>query len=431
MLTKLRRKRSPYQLMAIALCLLLLVGIPSALFAFDSRSGDMVTIGADEVVDDDLFVGAQEFVLDGTVTGDLFVGGTKITINGTVGGDLFAGGQQIVVNGEIQDDIIAGAAVLTLGPTAIVAGDVLMGGQSMETKADSTIGGDVYMGGMQALLAGTVARDVNFGGNGLQIDGQVGGSVNASVGASSAAPPFNPGQFMPDAPEIPSAPGGLTISDAASIAGNVSYESSSTFSIPEGAVAGAIEQTISEVQQARQAPAIGSTPWILDHLRSFLSLLIIGLLLLWIVPRIVRGASRMLTDGVLAGFGWGLAVFVLTPLVLLLVIVLAVALAMLFGWLSLGGVSAALIMSSIAVVIAGAILFGLILGYFGQIIFGLWSGEAVLRGMGSQQPNVILAMIIGLLIVAILAAIPFAGGIISFLLALVGLGAIWMWIRNL
>src|SRR5690606_8249322 len=78
--------------------LLALVVAPAAL-AFESREGRRVVIGADEVVEDDLFVGAETFVLDGRVEGDLFVAGGEIIINGVVEGDLWAVGQLVVIHG--------------------------------------------------------------------------------------------------------------------------------------------------------------------------------------------------------------------------------------------------------------------------------------------------------------------------------------------
>jgi len=43
--------------------------------AFDGRSGEKVVIEAGEVIEDDLYVTANEFVLDGTVKGDLIAFG--------------------------------------------------------------------------------------------------------------------------------------------------------------------------------------------------------------------------------------------------------------------------------------------------------------------------------------------------------------------
>jgi len=61
--------------------------------AFDGRSGENIVIKSDEVIDDDLYVTAGTFVLDGTVNGDLIVVGQTLTINGKVDGDVMAAGQ--------------------------------------------------------------------------------------------------------------------------------------------------------------------------------------------------------------------------------------------------------------------------------------------------------------------------------------------------
>ena len=92
-------------LFPVALAALLVLTFATPARAFDGRGGDRVVIGADEVVDDDLYVGAEEFVLDGQVNGDLIAAGGTITINGTVDGDLMAAAQTVVVNGEVTGAI--------------------------------------------------------------------------------------------------------------------------------------------------------------------------------------------------------------------------------------------------------------------------------------------------------------------------------------
>ncbi|HEY5982729.1 MAG TPA: hypothetical protein VIU38_04590, partial [Anaerolineales bacterium] len=53
------------------LTLAMLLGVATPAFAFDGRGGDRVSIPAGEVVNDDLYVGANDFVLNGTINGDL------------------------------------------------------------------------------------------------------------------------------------------------------------------------------------------------------------------------------------------------------------------------------------------------------------------------------------------------------------------------
>src|ERR1044071_8680622 len=112
-------------------------------YAFDGRGGDRVVIGAGEVVDDDLYVGAQEFTLDGTVNGDLIVFAQIVTINGKVEGDLMAAAQTVVVNGEVTGSVRMAGSILLVGEKAKIGMDVVSAGYSLEGKQGSTIGQDL------------------------------------------------------------------------------------------------------------------------------------------------------------------------------------------------------------------------------------------------------------------------------------------------
>ena len=81
--------------------LALLVGLitASTAWAVETRSGDSVVIGPDEVVDDDLYVTANNVVIDGTIRGDLVAFGQNITVDGTVEGDLIAAGRSVEIDG--------------------------------------------------------------------------------------------------------------------------------------------------------------------------------------------------------------------------------------------------------------------------------------------------------------------------------------------
>src|SRR5688500_11070890 len=88
-----------FSILALLAVLSLTLATPAS--AFDGRSGDRIVIESDEVIADDLYVTAGEFVLDGTVNGDVIAMGQIITINGTVEGDVMAAGQTLVVNGTV------------------------------------------------------------------------------------------------------------------------------------------------------------------------------------------------------------------------------------------------------------------------------------------------------------------------------------------
>ena len=89
------------------LAALLALTFSTPAYAFDGRGGDRVIIESGDVINDDLYVGAKEFVLDGTVNGDLIVFAQTVTINGKVDGDLMAAAQSVAVNGEVTGSLPA------------------------------------------------------------------------------------------------------------------------------------------------------------------------------------------------------------------------------------------------------------------------------------------------------------------------------------
>src|SRR5688572_2819285 len=206
------------------LALLVLAFITPA-SAFDGRSGENIVIQRDEVIDDDLYVSAGTFVLDGTVNGDLIAVGQTITINGKVDGDVMAAGQTIVVHGEVTGAIRMAGSVLLVDEAASIGGDIIAAGYSLETREGSAIGQDLVFAGGQILLAGEVSRNLQAATGAFELRGTVGRNVNADVGeagATFAGPP--PTLFMPPSPvSIPSVAPGLTIAESAKIEGNLGY----------------------------------------------------------------------------------------------------------------------------------------------------------------------------------------------------------------
>ena len=67
----------------------------SSAWAIETRGGQNVTIGADEVIEDDLYVGAETVTVEGTVRGDLVAAGGTVRMNGTVEGDIISAGQTV------------------------------------------------------------------------------------------------------------------------------------------------------------------------------------------------------------------------------------------------------------------------------------------------------------------------------------------------
>ncbi len=55
-------------------------------------------VGAKEVIQDDLIIGGQNVIIDGTVNGAVLASAERIVVNGTINGDLFMFGTDVILS---------------------------------------------------------------------------------------------------------------------------------------------------------------------------------------------------------------------------------------------------------------------------------------------------------------------------------------------
>jgi len=416
-----------------AVLLGLLLTAPVAMAA-EFRGGDKVVIGPDEVVEDDLYVGAGTIIVDGTIKGDLVASGGEIIINGTVEGDLIAAGGTLAINGTVQDDVRIAGGVLSLGPQAQIGDDVIAMGYSFDASSGSAIGGGLFVAGYQAKLAGDIEENVSGAMSALAISGCIGGDVDVEVGEPE--PEFERmrpflAMWMP----APMMPPGLSVSEKARIGGKLTYTSGAEAEIPAGArVEGGIvyqtpvpppEEVKKEVKEV--TPAQATLNWFLGHLRRLITLLAIGLLAFWIAPGQMREAATALQSKPWSSLGWGIvvtiAVFVAVPIVLTGVIVLAIVL----GRLGLGGLVATITGLGLigdATILAGFLITAL---YVTKAVFGFLAGRLLLeRLQPTWAASRVWPLVVGVVLFVIVRAIPYLGWLIGLIVTFLGLGALWL-----
>jgi cytoskeletal protein CcmA (bactofilin family) len=411
--------------------LVLLVGLVtvSTAQAMETRSGDRVEIGADEVVDDDLYVTANEVVVDGTIRGDLIAFGSTISVEGTVEGDLIAAGQSVEIGGTVEDDArIAGQALL-LGEGARVDDDLLAAGLSLENDPDSVVGGTLMYAGYQALLQGTVTEDVSVVANGLELGGEVGGNVDAEVDGEDGGPPAV--VFAPQA-DMPTVEAGLTLTDSATVGGNLTYESSAEAQIdPQARIEGEVTRSERPADEEEEETYTFADA-VVDNLRSFVALLLVGLLLIWVAPNWVRRRAGTVLDRPLASLAWGVLSLVAFVILGVVILFATLVLAIIFGLLSLGGLVAPIVVLGLLAEVILVLVFWISANYLAQIIVGFLAGvlliEAVRPGRGSAR---VLPLVVGLILYVILRAIPVLGLLVGLAVVLFGLGTLlnWIWTK--
>jgi len=409
----------------------LVVGLSFAtpLQGIESRSGEQVNIPTDEVIEDDLYVAGEMITIDGTVRGDLVGAGRQITLNGTVEGDVIAAGQAIAINGTVNDDVRIAGQVLKVSSGSQIDDDVIAAGASFESEARSAIAGTLSFAGAQALIAGTVEERLKGTMAALKIQGKIGEDVTVNVGEAGATPSINP-PFTPQSPvSFPTVSSGLTIAESAQIGGLLNYRSPSEATInPASQIVGNVNEDIVEVDTFSPAAMI----W--NIVQRWITLLIVGILLLWLLP----GWTQQLTHGIqsrpLSSLGWGIVMVLLATAAAIAITGITILLAAIFGsflWnlapliLGTGFLANATLITS----------FFLFIGYVPAIALSYLGGQRLFQQIqptqsSTQSSKQILPLVVGTLIFVLLTVIPILGGLIQPVTTLLGLGALWHWGRT-
>jgi hypothetical protein len=414
--------------MLLAIVVVLVLALtPASVAAVDRRAGERVVIGANETITDDLLVTATTVIIDGRVVGDVVAMAQTIEINGVIEGDLLAIGGGVVLNGTVTDDVRVAAAIVRLDPQARI-GDALLGaGASIEMLSGSMMGGSLIFGGGQALLSGRIDDDVVFAGNSLLLRGIVGGNVEATVDPTTA-PTWVSRLRVEGIASPPSAPPGLTVDREARIGGELAYTSSMPATIPADAVTGRVRFT-EEPRVTPPQPTIAD--WLFDVARRFAGLFLLGLILVWLAPRILRETVGELESRPVSSLGWGVVSLLAISLAFMVVALTTVVIAIMLGLVKLSGLMGIIIAAGVIVGMALVVLTILAVAYVAQIVVGFEAGRQILlriRPSWVEQPFAPLAL--GLILLVALTALPAVGWFIGLATVLLGLGALWMFGRD-
>ena len=407
--------------------------VVSSAQAFEINEDGVVPEG--EVIDDDVLITAENVVINGTVNGDVFAFGSIVTLNGVINGSMFSGAQNVVVNGEVTGSLFVGASALDLGSEAVVGRNVLFGVFSMSAAHGSSVGRDVLGAGYQTMLAGEVERDVKVSVAGLELAGTVGGDVAATVGDPAEAGRMPTFFGPPGAP--PMIPPGIRVSRDAEIGGELSYTSSvaqpgSISVAPEGGIVYSTPQPGEAGQPAEpRGVSVGVFGWILDRIRTLITLLLLGGLALWLLPDLFNHLVAKARSQPAPATGWGLATVIVGYVGAGLVALVILAIGILFGVITLGGLAGTIFgvgFSALAIVLA---VFNLLVQYGSKVVIAFLGGRWLLEKLTPQYAeNKALPLVLGVVLYVLLRAIPIFGWLLSVFVTLLGLGAMWLVYRE-
>ncbi len=361
----------------LALLLTLIIATPA--LAFDYRTGTNVTIGSGETVNDDLYLFGTNITIDGTVNGDIFAFGQSVYLNGAINGSVTTAAQTIRINGRVSRSVRAAGYTIDVGGT--IERDLVAAGSTVNVARSARIGGDLILGAQTSNIDGTIVGDIKADSTKITLSDGVGGNVEITSDQ-------------------------VIITSTADIRGNLTYTSQNEASIQSGSrVGGTTSHKQPEpARSARNFFVVGIVGTIIGRIFWFLTLFVIGLILILVVPKFVSVLANAIRRSPASTLGWGALLLFITPIAAIIVMFTIIG-------LPLGLIS--LVLWGIAV-------------YLSEIPVALILGWLILRGnrdLGSRG-IMVGAFALGLFIISLITAIPIVGWIIWLFVAMFGLGTL-------
>jgi hypothetical protein len=389
--------------------LLIVLAAPPIVKAMEPRGGD-VPVGT--IVDDDVLLVADNVTLDGTVLGDLVALGKHVTINGAVSGSVLAAGDTVTINGQVRGGVYALALDLKLGPRAVVGRNAHLVGVDVRTVPGAVVGRDVTIGAYRAVIGGQVERDLKTAVLLLDLQGQLRSRPPRSTPAPAAAFASARSPRQPDFRSFQNF-------------GSLGFLSRTVDRLTPAAGADVWD---SELGGATRSPLRN---WPGDFIRNTVILLLVGVLLLWVSPRPLVDWTERVRTGPLPAMGYGVLVFVLFYAIAVAAAVLVVIIGIALVLTRLGGSVVPLYSFGFFGIGFALSAFTVFFSTISQVIAALLIGLLALQRVSPRRRQErALALVVGAVLVSSFVAIPFIGPTIDVLVGFVGLGAVWLALRD-
>jgi len=351
------------------LFVLLALSLPG--FALERRHSELITVAANETVDDTLLVAGNIVRVEGVVNGDLLVFGGSLEVRGSVKGDLVSFARRTVVSGNVEGRIYNFSQSLDLDGQL---GHSLYGWvQSLRVDSRGHVGDSILVGAGDVSLEGEVKRSATiFAGN---------ADVSGSIGR-----------------DLTMAGGSLTLTNTARVAGNLSarVHELKNVHIADGAtIVGTrdIQVRVRQSQFARPRFYFYQAVWLA-------AAMLVGWLGLVLFPGLFQASTQAVGSG-WRSLGLGIGVLAGVPVAILVAAITLVGLP----------VSLMLLAAYLAAI------------YLAKIWVGAFLGRILLKPAGTTKIDWLLSLLVGLLILTIVRFIPYLGGLVHFGVVCLGLGA--------
>ncbi len=247
----------------------------------------------DDVIDEDVYVGADRGRIDGVIAGDLIIG---------LAGDL-------MISGRVEGDVlVAAGGRVTVADTGAVGGSVR--GAVRELVVDGSVGVDVAVGALSTTVSGSIGRDVVMAGGTLLHGGPVGRAIQGWM--------FTAVIDGAVGNDVDIRVQSLEVGPDADVTGDLVYRSTQ-----EATTSGSAEVGGQFVRLEPRSPFVVDLYLTLATVLTFLAFLLVGILTIWLFRSTTPRAAAVIQRKPWKTLGVGFVAAVALPVLGTLLLVLA------------------------------------------------------------------------------------------------------------
>ena len=324
-------------------------------------------------------ISANEPTEDTYKSHDVYLTGDNVTIDYVVDGNLFVMADTVTINSKIGGDAFIMAKTINVGDQAYIFSNLFAIADSIDIKG---VVYDVYALAQNFTVSnGYIYRDAKLCCNTININGVIG--RNAFVSCSNIN--FNTDE-----------------NDKGIIYGDLTYSTPSELSFDKNIVNGNVTYKAPKVSHEKSIREIVAS--YISDLGAFLAfVIIIWLVCLWVTPKFLDDTNKFVGKKTLNVLGTGLLTLIAVPIACIILLLLQLT----------AGIS----LLTVAIYILALIV--------AKSIFTIVANNYLCSKLNINKNTGIFGMlIVSGVIVWVISELPYVGGIVSFIISVLGLGVL-------
>lgn len=324
-------------------------------------------------------VSTNETSKDSYKNSDVYLMGDNVTIDYVVDGNLFVMADTVTINSKIGGDAFIMAKTINVGDQAYIFSNLFAMANSIDIKG---VVYDVYALSQNFTVSnGYIYRDAKLCCNTININGVIG--RNAFVSCSNIN--FNTDE-----------------NDKGIIYGDLTYSTPSELSFDKNIVNGNVTYKAPKVSPEKSVREIVAS--YISDLGAFLAfVIIIWLVCLWLAPKFLNDTNKFVGKKTLNVLGTGLLTLIVLPIACIILLLLQLT----------AGIS----LLTVAIYILALIV--------AKSIFTIVANNYLCSKLNINKNTGVFGMlIVSGVIVWVISELPYVGGIVSFIISVLGLGVL-------